>query len=297
MRGAEIPGMHRIKRWSVVAVLAFSLALAACMPRPFADSSPWNTPIGAVGWRDAPQLRSGHSWVNLEAYSVPVAYGGGGDPVVAVAVPNSWGWPGGAVNVHIPEGVTGANGTDASLVVVDGSVVFNFLQFRRTGPWSATASSWAATYIYGSGWGRQSPFLGAGVRAAGASGFGGLITGSDLGGSDFRHALAVSLPSSSLSSGFVAPAIASDGGSGPIAMGARLGIPPGAPMPAGLSDMGVKMWNTLVRYGAYVVDTHGGPAPVVFSADPRSVGADRVNQLRNEGGDLDKIMPSVRVVQ
>jgi hypothetical protein len=68
-------------------------------------------------------------------------------------------------------------------------------------------------------------------------------------------------------------------------------------MPGGLSPIGVRMWNTLVRYGAYVVDQHGGSAPVIFYADPRSVGADKVASLRNPGGDLDRIMPAVRVVQ
>ena len=289
--------MHRIKRWSIVGLLSFALLLAACMPRPFADSSPWNARLGAVGWRDAPELRNGHSWVNLEQYSTPIVYGGDADPVVAVSVPSSWGWPAGIANVHIPVGVGGAAGSDGSLVVVNGGIVYNFFQFQRSGVGSGSASAWAATYLDGPGWGRLSPFLGAGVRASGASGMGGLIAGGDLSGDDFRHALAATLPWSSLSKAFVLPAIASDGGGGGIPMGARLGIPAGSPMPGGLSIMGVRMWNTLVRYGAYVVDQHGGSAPVVFSADPRSVGAEKVDPLRNAGGDLDKIMPYVRVVQ
>jgi hypothetical protein len=127
---------------------------------------------------------------------------------------------------------------------------------------------------------------------------GGLITSGDLvGGDDFRHALAVSLLGSELSAGYVAPAIAGGGGGGNIPIGARIGIPSGTPMPGGLSPIGVRMWNTLVRYGAYVVDEHGGTAPAIFYADPRSVGADSVAPLRGAGGDLDRIMPSVRVVQ
>ena len=116
-------------------------------------------------------------------------------------------------------------------------------------------------------------------------------------GDDFRHALAVSLLGSELSPGFVAPAISGSGGGGSIPLGARIGIPPGVPMPGGLSPIGVRMWNTLVRYGAYVVDQHDGTAPVVFFADPRSVSPDQIAPLRNAGGDLDRIMPAVRVVQ
>src|SRR3954447_21566840 len=93
----------------VVAVLGF--VLAACAPRPFNASSPWNTPIsGAVGWRDEPALQAGSSWVNDEQFSIPLVRGGPGDPLVAVSVPSSWGWAGGTVQVRVPADVTGASG-------------------------------------------------------------------------------------------------------------------------------------------------------------------------------------------
>jgi hypothetical protein len=287
-----------MKRWIAVSALFVALLVTACTPRPFAGSSPWNAPIGGVAWRDAPELRNGHSWVNLENFSIPVVRSSGGDPLVGVSVPSSWGWPGGVVQVHIPAGVTGAAGSDGTLVVVDGNLVFDFYQFNRSGPGSGSASSWASTLYDSSGWGRANPFLGAGIRQAGSSSLGGLIVGGDiLSGDDFRHALAVSLLGSEVSNSHVAPAIAGGGGGGGIPIGARIGIPAGSPMPGGLSPMGVRMWNTLVRYGAYVVDVHGGSAPVTFYADPRSVGAEKVAPLRNQGGDLDRIMPYVRVVQ
>ena len=288
-----------MRRWSYAFLAGVAILLVGCTPRPFSSSSPWNTPIGAVAWRDAPELRAGHSWVNDESFSIPVVRSGGADPLVAVSVPASWGWPGGVVQVNIPPGVTGAAGSDATLVVVSGGMVFDFYGFNRTGPNRGTASAWAASnHDAGSGWGRPSPFLGGGVRATGASALGGLITSGDIiGGDDFRHALAVSLLNSELASGYTAPAISGGGGTGSIPMGARLGIPAGTPMPGGLSPIGVRMWNTLVRYGAYVVDQHGGSAPVVFSADPRSVSVDTVAPLRAPGGDLDRIMPAVRVVQ
>ena len=70
----------------------------------------------------------------------------------------------------------------------------------------------------------------------------------------------------------MAPAIDGGGGGGSIPVGARIGIPAGTPMPGGLSSIGMRMWNTLLRYGAYVVDQHGGSAPVIFYADPRQRG-------------------------
>src|SRR4029079_17477523 len=151
---------------------------------------------------------NGHSWVNDESFSIPVVRTGPGDPLVNVSVPGSWGWAGGVVRVNIPAGIGGAAGSDGILVVVEGNAVYDFYQFTRTGPNSASASAWAATLQNGPGWGRPDPFLGAGVRAAGSSSLGGLITSGDLfGGDDFRHALAVSLLGSELSSGHVAPAI------------------------------------------------------------------------------------------
>ena len=82
-----------------------------------------------------------------------------------------------------------------------------------------------------------------------------IVKDDTLVGDDFRHALAATLLSSELSNGVVAPPL---------------------------------------RYGAYVVDMHGGSAPLIFYADPASVSPDTINPLRND--DLDRIMPAVRVV-
>jgi hypothetical protein len=281
----------------LLAVAVIGLLAAACAPRPFNASSPWNTPISAgTGWRDEPALRAGPSWVNDEQFSIPLVRSGPGDPIVAVSVPSSWGWPGGTTQVRVPANVTGAVGGDGTLTVVDGGVAYDFWQFQRLDVGHARAAAWAAAWLDGPGVGRESPFLGAGIRAAGTSGFGGLITADDTTGpGDFRHALAVSVLGSELNGGHVAPAIAGESGSGSIPMGARLGIPRGTPMPGGLSPIGQRMWNTLVTYGAIVVDRHYGSAPVVFYADPRTVSPDTVGPLR--AGDLGQIMPALRVVQ
>jgi hypothetical protein len=274
-----------------------ALVVAGCAPRPFADSSPWNAPLSSsVGWRDEPALRAGHSWVNDESSSIPVVHSAPSDPLVAVSVPSSWGWPAGVVQVRVPAGVTGAAGDDGTLVVVGDGSAFDFWQFQRSDTGHARAAAWATAPLGGTGVGRASPFLGAGIRAAGSSAYGGLITDTDLSGNDMRHALAVSLLGSEVGPGTVPPAIADGGGgSGTIPMGSRLGIPRGTPMPTGLSPIGQQLWNTLVTYGALVVDKHSGSAPVEFYADPLSVSPDRIGPLRY--GDLDRIMPAVRVVQ
>jgi hypothetical protein len=288
------------RHWRLASLLALVLlALAACAPRPFSAASPWNTPIPAgAGWRDVPQLRSGHSWINNESYSTPVVRSRDADPVVAVSVPGGWGWPAGVVNVHVPADVTGGAGTDGALVVVSDGIVFDFWQFRRSSVNRASVASYALAPLSGTGVGRASPLLGAGITAAGASSLGGLLTAGDLFGSGpFPHALAVSLLGSESSSGFVAPAIAGESGTGSIPMGSRLGIRAGTPMPAGLSPIGQRLWSTLVVYGGYVVNRHGGSAPVIFYTDPRSVSPGQIAPLRAPGGDLDRIMPYVQVVQ
>jgi hypothetical protein len=294
-------------------VTAPALAAAPAPPpsgswaTPFAASSPWNTPIGStVAWRDEPALRADHWWLNYESYSIPVVEGAASDPLVAVSVPESWGWPGGTLHVHVPAAVTGADGTDGALVVVSDGIAYNFWQFTRVDATHAGAVAYGeANIASGTGFGTASPFLGAGIRAAGSSGLAGLITGADTAsGTVLHHALAVSLLGAELRDGFVAPAIAQDGGggyTGTIPMGARLGVPAGTAMPAGLSAFGQSIWNTLVTYGAFVVDRHGGTAPVQLYADPFSVASGPIETARvywnGAPSDLDRIMPYVRVVR
>lgn len=263
---------------------------------PFTSSSLWNSTLPQGSWVDNPGLRAAPWWVNDESYSIPVVYSSASDPVVAVQVPATWGWPADTLSLPIPAGVTGAQGTDGSIVIVANNVAYNFWQFQRTDTTHATANAYGeANTVTGTGWGSSNPFLGAGIRAAGSSAVAGLITGSDLAGSVIHHALAVSLPGSLLSSAYVAPAISSDGGGGPIPMGARLGIPAGTPMPAGLSPIGQTVWNTLLTYGAFVVDQHNDSAPAILYADPNSVPTSTIEPLRS--GDLNLIMPYVRIAQ
>jgi hypothetical protein len=267
----------------------------------FTASSPWNSSLPAVvNWVSNPALSATHWWVNDEAYSMPVVYSSNSYPLVAIQVPHTWGWPAQTLQLNVAAGVTGASGSDGSLVVISNNVAYNFWQFKRTDNTHATAAAYGeANIVSDSGWGSTNPPRGAGIRAVGASGLGGLIMGSDIAAGAINHALAVSLDFSLVSSRFVAPAIASDGSQGSIAEGTRLGIPAGTAMPAGLSSIGQMVWRSLAKYGAFVVDRGGGNA---LSADPKSVTAATVDPLRVYWGskghsDLDRIMPYVKLAQ
>jgi hypothetical protein len=260
----------------------------------FAVLSPWNTPLPAsTTWHDKPALRAQDWWVNYESYSNPVYVAKASDPVVTVNAPASWGWPGGALPVHIPVGAGASAGTDLSIVIIDGTTAYDFWQFQRTGTNTASVGAYGESDIVkGTGWGTPSPWLGAGIRAAGSSGLGGEIYGSEL-TTGIHHALAIAAPGGFFCvdagpAGYVAPAIYNDGS----CEGVRVGIPAGVPMPSGLSTQGQNLWKALQTYGAYNVDTVGG-GTVILNADPNSVpNAD----LSAMWGDLHVIDQYVRVV-
>jgi hypothetical protein len=309
-----------------VTVAALAVVLAGCVPsgsqttttttppttsapvaptsRPFSATSPWNTPLAAdTTWRDEPALRADHWWVNRESYSIPVVRAAATDPSVAVSVPASWGWPAGVVSLHVPVGVSGADGSDGALTVVSDGTAYDFWQFQRVDATHASAAAYAeADVVGGTGFGTVDPFRGAGIRAAGSSGLGGLLTASDVDAAAIPHALAVSVLGTLLQPGYVAPAISGDGSSptGVLPTGTRLGIPAGTPMPTGLSPLGQSIFRALVTYGAFVVDQHSGTAPVILYADPLGVPSAPIDPLRvywnGAPSDLDLIMAFVRVV-
>lgn len=274
--------------------------------RPFSASSLWNTPIPTNStWRDEPSLRNGHSWLNREQYSMPVARASASDPLVTINVPASWGNPAGPIKLRVPLGITGDSGTDGTVVIISGNTVCDIWQFRRNSDTSANAQAYACDDIStGTGFGTSSPFKGAGIRAAGSSSLAGLLVGEDFTSGVRDQAVAVSLLPSLLKRGWVAPAINEDGGgsntySGSIPMGSRLGIPQSTTMPSGLSPGGVMLWNALKKYGAFVVDQHFGDSPAIFYADPLSTTDAQVAPLRiwwnGKASDIDLIMPALRV--
>lgn len=232
--------------------------------RPFSASSSWNTAVKSdaaftkLNWPSSTGYNYSVAW---DSYSPAVYVASNSDPLVQVTYPPGWGYPGGTVSVHMPTAANGAAGTDGELIVIDGDVAYNFWQFNRTGTNSGSAASFGAENIVtGDGWGSKSPFLSAGITAVGASELGGLVVKDETNDGSIDHALQLVVDAKLVQSGMVGQAISSDGSSasGIVKEGQLLAIPPGTPMPAGLSALGQQVFTALQKYGAYVVDVAGG---------------------------------------
>ena len=264
--------------------------------RPFTASSSWNTPIaqGAiyqkVGWPIA--ARFGVAW---SSYSPAIYTASNSDPVVSVHYPPGWGYPGGIVNIRMPPDADGAIGTDGELLAIDGGVVHNFWQFKRLNLSEATARSYgAANVITGNGWGRASPFLGAGIVAAGSSQLAGMLIQAETDRGEIAHALQISIDMSLAKPGRIGEAISGDGHNpdGLVQEGQRLAIPPAVPMPQGLSPLGQKVFRAYQRYGAFVIDVAGGVTNL--RAQANAYDRSTITALRR---DLPRITPMLERVE
>ncbi|WP_156115881.1 hypothetical protein [Bosea sp. UNC402CLCol] len=241
--------------------------------RPFSASSSWNTPVSSnatftkLGWPASTGYNYSVAW---DSYSPSVYVASASDPLVQVTYPPGWGYPGGTVSVHMPAAANGAAGTDGELIVIDGDIAYNFWQFNRTSNTTASAASFGSENIVtGDGWGTKSPFLSAGITAAGASQLGGLLVKAETDDGVIDHALQLAVDFSLAKPGAVGQAISSDGSnaSGIVQEGQLLAIPPGTPMPAGLSPLGQQVFKAMQTYGAYVIDVAGGTTNIRAQAN------------------------------
>jgi hypothetical protein len=264
---------------------------------PFSASSSWNTLIPAnssftkLNWPGSTGYNYSVAW---DSYSPAVYVASPSDPVVQVSHPAGWGYPAGTVSVHMPAAANGAAGTDGELIVIDGNVAYNFWQFNRTGTTTATASSYGAeNVVTGSGWGTQSPFLSAGTTAVGASELGGLLVKADTDSGSIDHALQLVVDSTLVMPGFTGSAIAGDGSSssGIVKEGELLAIPPGTPMPSGLSTLGQEVFTAMQKYGAYVVDVAGGVTNI--RAQANAYDAATITALWHDMGSITPLLEAV----
>ena len=264
--------------------------------RPFSPTSSWNRPIAEsasysrVSWPAA--ARYGVAW---KSYSPAVYVSSSTDPLVSVAYPAVWGYGGGTLRVRMPSPADGARGTDGELLVIDGGIVHNFWQFKRLDTTRATASSYAAAEVVsGTGWGRVSPFLGAGIVAAGSSQLAGLLIQAETDRGEITHALQLCIDASLARPGPSGNAISSDGKnpSGIAQLGERLAVPPDARMPTGLSPPVQKVFRTYQRYGAFVIDVAGGVTNL--RAQANAYDASTIEALRT---DLRRITPLLQRVK
>lgn len=231
---------------------------------PFAPTSSWNKPIAAgaayvnVNW---PKTTGYNYTVSWDSYSAAIYVAGPNDPIVAVKYPPGWGYPGGTLNIHMPANANGAPGSDGELIIIDGSKAHNFWIFSRTNSTTATAQSYGvADLVTGTGWGTKSPFLSAGITAAGSSQMAGLLIQAETDAGEIKHALNLRGDSTIVASGIIGEAISSDGGAqgGVLHEGQRYAIPKTTAMPAGLSPLGQKVFRAFQNYGAFVTDVSGG---------------------------------------
>lgn len=320
-------------RPGIPSIGAYDVGLIAS--RPFTPNSPWNTPTppGTV-WYDTPSLHlvngvngsPQHYWVTTD---YGIYFASASDPM--------WTWNLDAVNAVdwnrvMPAMVNGqyrspANtdqrpNDDMIITTVD-LTNGNYIEV-----WLGTANQGARTVvnpggvyatgniITGLGIGDDPTNKSAGVRASNFPWIAGLITQSDIDSGAIRHALAMALPagqgncmiaSGPMSGPYRAPATAGNSqlGCGPIAMGTKIGIPAGIPRAAGLSTLGVLIWDALQTYGAYVGDgNYGWPA---FYADGISMGIPEGTAIDFTpflpvaghwlpgGCDFDRIQPYLRI--
>jgi hypothetical protein len=244
-----------------------------------------------LNWPKSTGYNYGVAW---DSYSPAVYISKSTDPVVDVSMSAGWGYPGGIVKVRIPSGVSGASGTDGELLVIDGTTVHNFWQFKRSGTNTASVSAYGRTDILtGSGWGTRSPFLGAGIVATGSSQMAGLLVQAETDAGEIAHALQITLDFPLQRPGFTGEAISGDGSSstGISQEGERLAIPKSVAMPSGLSPLGQKVFRALQNYGAFNIDVSGGTSNL--RAQANAYNGSTITALHS---DLQKILPLLQRV-
>ena len=278
------------------------------MLKPFAPTSPWNSPIPAGARFTRTATFAGDSgFMTSEQNSVPLYFAGPGDPILTFTVAK----PSGAkvFQVRGPAGLTPANDADLEITIVDLGTnhVWDFMGVARTGATTFSATAYGDGDLNGTGFGYFPAGGGtrvrAGVRASGASWLGGLVTGENLAQGAIDHALAIAVASNDLKAAFVPPAVELDSNgastyTGTLPMGTRLGIPSGTLRPGGMSGLGNMIFDALATYGGYVIDRATG---FNLFADARTVPTSVLIPVRRPmtsgpGSDLQKIVPLVQIV-
>lgn len=230
------------------------------------------------------------------------------DPQWTIELPAHRGRPAMTWTIRAPAAMDASPlSPDRTVILLEGTTAWDLWQFQRTGTNTARPVAWGRDDIVtGSGWGVGDGLTSganAGVRACNASWLAGLITRADVESGSIDHALAVALTGQMLMAAMVPPANFYDNAGtnvGPIPSGARIGIPPGAPEPAGLSPIGRMLFAAIARYGMFVVDFIGGAWPSFYTdtsftqAEIEPIYAFWTRPDRS--GDMEKIGPLLRVV-
>jgi hypothetical protein len=301
---------------------------------PFSSTSVWNTPTPAgTQWFDTNVLHqcnvSGcaddglrHWWLGTD---FGIVWSQPSDPLWTFDLPaysgDEWHRTRATTTLQMraPSTLTPWPPDSAVLVVADQATgdYIEIWQVSVDAPsMTVTGQVWATgNMITGMGAGDAAMNLNGGVHASNFSYAAGTITQADLDSGKIDHALLIGLPYDMLAGGnpptgpYRAPATCGSGTAptGPIVMGSKIGVPPGTPMPAGLSSTGILVFDALQTYGAFVGDGVGDTA-IVLGADGPSMGLARGTSIEstlfdpliaywNHGGssDMEKIGPLLRV--
>lgn len=245
--------------------------------RLFSANSPWNVrPVNPIlGNNQVKKPLFNPTWIpsiSEGAYSVGVFMAKDGDRPMTVYGRNAVGVAdpdtGKRRNIELPRwpaNVVPSPGSDGHADIVDTvtGVIHSFFQLKySSGKWTATMYAW--TRVNGTGWG-DAEHWSQGARASGTAPAAGLIRLHEIndGAANYKHALAMSLPSHTLANGitrpsYVAPATTTDASAnlntGVIPMGARLMLPASFDANAMSTPQLRKIATTLKMYGAFVVD-------------------------------------------
>ena len=252
---------------------------------PFAEDSPWRTPIPADARPDpngpavvATLTRGNGAYAGLYEFGIPVYVARPDSPRFTVVCTGGQQWgrcPLDGVEVPIPLESRPHPGSDGAMVVVDEQdrKVYEFWRARPEGDrWQTDFG--AVSDLDGPGWGSE-------ATGSGASRLGGVVRVSEIATGAIPHALA--LQSDRVCAGrFRAPAVKTDGdATGPdcVPEGARVRLDPTldlATLPA-LTPAERAVARALQSYGGYVVDRGSAPLSVSFEmaheAGPDDIGA------------------------
>lgn len=280
---SSTPALRAVRLLALVlAALLPALALSVPRPaaaapwRPFASSSPFNTPVTArpaLDPRSAAMVarvsRDRQAYATLYEFGIPIYTADATTPLVDVTCTMEAEWgpcPLSQQPMRIPTRAVPQPGSDGAMVVIDNTndTVGEYWQAART------ASGWQASYgavnsLRGSGWGGSS-------TGAGASRLGGVVRVSEISAGSIDHALVVA--SDTVCAGvFRAPALKTDGTSSSpdcLPEGARLQLDPTLDLATltGLTDGERMVARALQTYGAYVIDVGGAPLSVSFQRAP-----------------------------
>jgi hypothetical protein len=234
----------------------------------FADSSPWNTPIGSASvraksanWMSSLYATIGGINVNQGAWTPGLFYADGSAPRKPILLPNGWKFE----DVPIPSNLAPSGDSDAHAVIIDMARgrAYDFFGLVRssTSPGGWAASAGIVFRVDGSGFwnGDLGPW---GARASSAALLGGLIVKSDVESNSIGHALACAAPKQLIESGWdgVSPVTTGDGSgpAGSMPMGSRLQLDPSLDLSRLPLEPGeLIIARALQQYGCYVVDSTG----------------------------------------